>query len=178
MREVQSAPNRPLQQTRPVSGHYDSSRQVVLLARPPLNFTVGPEVPTHMVNLQAHRALLDRVLRDYALEPGCLEIVPDVQAWCHSNNVEEENPWRSAKCFYSEDGCHIVMCEVLTDSMIASGKNAMESKGFATEVATLDTDVKYLVHLMLHEIGCFTLQTSEQEARDAWAFREMARYVA
>jgi len=131
-----------------------------------------------MVNVQAHRSLLDRMLSDYALEPECLEIVPDVQAWCRSRNMEERNPWRSAKCLYSKDGCHIVMCETLTDSMIASAKSAMELKGFEAEVATLDTEVKYLVHLMLHEIGCFTLQTSEQEARDAWAFREMSRYVA
>ena len=131
-----------------------------------------------MVDVRAHRSLLDRMLREYALEPKCLEIVPDVQAWCETNNIEERNPWRSAKCFYSKDGCHIVLCETLTDSMIASAKSLMAENGFETEVATLDTDVKYLVHLMLHEIGCFTLQTSEQRARDTWAFREMSHYVA
>lgn len=124
-----------------------------------------------------HRQLLDRMLADYALDPACLEIVPDVQVWCHANNIEERSPWRSAKCFYSQDGCHIVMCEVLTDYMISSAKSAMQVNGFALEITTLDTDVKYLVHLMLHEIGCYTLQTSEQHARDEWAFSEMARYV-
>src|SRR5262245_31271558 len=83
-----------------------------------------------MVNVRDHRPMLDRILKDHGLNPASLEIVPDVQAWCRSNNIDERNPWRSAKCFYSKEGCHIVMCEILTDSMISSAKTAMELSGF------------------------------------------------
>jgi len=118
------------------------------------------------------------MLVHYGLSPECLEIVPDVQAWCVANGVDEQSPWRAAKCFYSPSSCHIVMRDEQTDSMISSAKGAMLYRGFADELESLDSDRKYLVHLMLHEIACFTLQTSEQERRDAWAFQQMHCHAA
>jgi hypothetical protein len=131
-----------------------------------------------MIAVNEHRALLNRMLEHYGLSPECLEVVPDVQKWCENNGVEERNPWRAAKCFYGPDGCHIVMCEELHDHMISSAKSAMELNGFERDLVALDSDEKYLVHLMLHEIACFTLQTSEQEARDRWAFQELSNHAA
>lgn len=131
-----------------------------------------------MITVNKHRELLDRILKHYGLYPECLELVPDVQAWCTNQNIEERNPWRAAKCFYSPDGCRIVMCEEIHDHTISSAKSAMELNGFENDLPALDSDEKYLIHLMLHEIGCFTLQTSEQVARDRWAFKEMSKHAA
>lgn len=131
-----------------------------------------------MISVLNHRELLDRILEYYGLTPECLEVVPDVQVWCKEHNIEERNPWRAAKCCYSATGCHIVMCEELHDHMISSAKSAMEMNGFEEELSALDSDEKYLIHLMLHEIGCFTLQTSEQKPRDRWAFQELHVHAA
>ena len=50
--------------------------------------------------------------------------------------------------------------------MIASAESAMDlQRAFDGKVATLDSDRKYLVHLILHEIAYFMLNTPEQEPR-------------
>jgi hypothetical protein len=125
-----------------------------------------------------HREMLDRILRDHGLQPQNLELVPDVQAWCRKRDIEEKNPNRQAKCFPKQDGtCHIVMLDHLSDDLIVGGKGGMLMNGFMSEVASLDTDVKYLAHLMLHEVACYVLRTTDQEPRDAWAFERVARYA-
>ena len=125
-----------------------------------------------------HREMLGKILRDYGLQPETLELVPDVQAWCRQHDVEETNPNRQAKCFRKRDGAyHIVMLDHLADDLIASGKDGMLLNGFMSEVDGLDTDVKYLAHLMLHEVACYVLGTTEQEPRDTWAFERVGRYA-
>ena len=120
--------------------------------------------------------MLDRILKEHGLTPANLELVPNVQAWCQERGVEERNPNRQAKCFLNSNGtCHIVMVDVLTDDAIAGGKGGM--LGFLSEIEKLDTDVKYLAHLMLHEVACHVLGTTEQEARDAWAFERVSLYA-
>jgi len=69
------------------------------------------------------------------------------------------------------------MADALTDDAIWSGKAAMECRGFMSEAATLDTDKKYLAHLMLHEVACHVLRRTDQESRDTWAFERVSRYV-
>lgn len=122
--------------------------------------------------------MLDYILQDHGLCSDNLELVPDIQAWCQQHDVEERNPNRQAKCFLKHDGtCHIVMLDQLTDDLIASGKGRMFVNGFVSEVESLDTDVKYLAHLILHEVACYVLRTTEQAARDTWAFERVGRYA-
>ncbi len=107
-----------------------------------------------------------------------LELAPDIHAWCRNHGIEETNPNRQAKCFLKHDGtCHIVMLDHLPDDFIASGKGGMLMNGFISEVESLDTDIKYLAHLMLHEVACHVLRTTEQESRDTWAFERVGRYA-
>ena len=126
-----------------------------------------------------HRELLNRILADHELGPDTLELVPNVQAWCRTNKLDEKNPDRQAKCLCrrSDGACHIVMLDFLSDDAIAGGKADMEAYGFWAEVATLDSDIKYLVHLMLHEVACYVLGTTEQLPRDKWAFERVSRYA-
>jgi len=131
-----------------------------------------------MIRASDNRALLDEILARYGLSPSCLNIVSDLKVWCQSNGINESGSSRAAKCFNTPEGCCIVMQDEQTDSMIASAKGAMNvRRGFDAMVATLDSDRKYLIHLMLHEIAFFILQTAEQEPRDDWAFHEMAAHA-
>jgi hypothetical protein len=100
-----------------------------------------------------------------------------VAKWCREKGVEENNPFRHAKCSLFEKACHIVMVDALTDDAISSGKAAMEFRGFESEVAALNTDKKYLVHLMLHEVACHVLRCTDQASRDRWAFDRFSRYA-
>ena len=59
--------------------------------------------------------------------------------------------------------------------MIRSAKALMVLDGFEVEVARLDTNESYLTHLVLHEIACFVLQSTDQRVRDEWAFSELAK---
>src|SRR4051812_13820209 len=102
------------------------------------------------ITVTDHREMLNRILQDHGLTAVNLELVRNVQAWCHQRGIEEQNPDRQAKCFLSSNGsCHIVMLDVLTDDAIGGGKGGMLMHGFMTEVEKLDTDVKYLAHLLL-----------------------------
>jgi hypothetical protein len=125
-----------------------------------------------------HRGLLNRILADHGLSADTLELVPDVQRWCPANETEESNPFAQAKCLCRSDGaCHIVMVDVLTEDAINGGKGRMDALGLMHEVAGLDTEVKYLTHLMLHEVACHVLGTTEQLPRDKWAFDRLNRYA-
>ena len=128
-----------------------------------------------MIRANDHRALLDRMLAHYDLPASCLEIVPDAFAWCEARGIKGHSPHRAAVCFMDER--HIVMQDEQTDDMIASSNSAMFYRGFLDAFEILDTDVKALVHLMLHEIACIVLRTTEQKPRDEWAFREMVRFA-
>lgn len=132
-----------------------------------------------MLRVAEHRQVLDRILADVGLASDALELVPDVQEWCHANGVEENHPFRQAKCLCrtSDRGCHIVMVQVLTDEMISGGKAGMMCRGFSHEVKKLDSDEKYLVHLMLHEVACHVLGSIAQEPRDPWAFERVSTYA-
>ena len=85
------------------------------------------------------------------------------------------NSFRAAKCLCrSSDGdFHIIFKEEQSDDMISSAKLTMEGYGFVNEVKKLDSDLKYLEHLILHEISCKLLNEKEQKPRDEWAFKEM-----
>ena len=130
-----------------------------------------------MIRASEHRELLDRMLTHYGLPSAALEVVPDVPAWLVAKGRERDKATRAAKCFYGPQGCEIVMRDEQTDDMLRSQKDGMFVRGFEDVHAILDTDLKALVHLMLHEIACFTLQTSDQEARDEWAFAELAKHL-
>lgn len=132
-----------------------------------------------MLRVAEHLQLLHRMLNDYGLPASTLEVVPSVQAWSHAQGIAERNPFRTAKCLCrSADGaCHIVIAAEISDDQIHSGKNGMECQGFEQEVQALASDRAYLVHLMLHEIACHVLATTEQRPRDEWAFVEMVKYA-
>lgn len=80
---------------------------------------------------------------------------------------------RPAKCFYTRDRCYIVIAAIQTDDVIASSKDRMLAEGFGAELELLNSDLMYLKHLVLHEIAAFKLQTSDQVARDRWAFEQL-----
>jgi hypothetical protein len=130
------------------------------------------------ITVSEHRELLIRVLTHYGLSPDCLEIVPDVQVWCKSNGFEEPGQWRVAKCFFLPRGFHIVMRDELTDERIDSLTVAIGLIGFEQEIDVLDSDEKFLLHLLLHQIGCYVLRTPDQFPRDQWAFNELSKHAA
>ena len=118
------------------------------------------------------------MMMDYDLRVEWLKIVPSVQEWCRKNEIEEDNPFRIAKCICRTDGTRdIVFAEELTDDMIQSAKGSMMFRGFISGVESLDTDSKFLIHTVLHEIACPVLKTIDQVSRDKWAFDQMAKYA-
>jgi hypothetical protein len=129
-----------------------------------------------MITASEHLPLIHRLLKRYGLEPDCIEIAPNVREWCRTNDVDETNPHRAAKCFRGENFFLIVLCDVQSDQMIASAKSLMELNGFEDEVARLRTDHDYLTHLLLHEIACYALNSVGQDERDKWAFNQMLKF--
>jgi hypothetical protein len=131
-----------------------------------------------MIRVGEHRNFIIKMLADYNLREEWLAIVPSVQEWCQTKGIEEDNPFRIAKCICRSDGTRdIVFADKLTDAMIQSAKGSMVCRGFLSEVESLDTDFKFLVHTVLHEIACPELKTIDQATRDKWAFAHMERYA-
>ena len=52
----------------------------------------------------------------------------------------------------------------------------MEFQGFFDEVRRLSSLKVNLLHLLLSEIACHMLKTTEQTARDSWAFAELGKH--
>ncbi len=124
-------------------------------------------------SVSASLATVHEILARYGVSPEWLEVVPDVQEWCHKHRILEPSPFRAAKCFVAEGRCHMVMRDERTDAMIRSAKQLMEFNGFEEEVKLLVDDNTCLLHLVLHEIACFKLNVIDQDARDRWAFNEL-----
>jgi hypothetical protein len=126
-----------------------------------------------VIDARDSRRDIDALLVSHAIPVEWLDVVEDVQAWCTENSIEDDNPFRPAKCFYTVDRCYILIAAVQTDEVIASSKDRMRRDGFGVELGLLTSDSMYLKHLVLHEIAAFKLQTSDQLARDRWAFEQL-----
>ena len=132
----------------------------------------------NMIQVTEHRIFIEKMLMDYNLKREWLKIVPSIQEWCQKNDVEEDHPFRIAKCICRTDGTRdLLFAEELTDDMISSAKGSMMIRGFVSEVPLLDTDFKFLIHTVLHEIACPVLRTIDQVTRDEWAFAQMKKYA-
>jgi len=132
----------------------------------------------NMIRVSEHREFIEKMLKDYNLRVEWLKIVPSIQEWCLKNGIEEDNLFRIAKCICRKDGTRdIVFAEELTDDMIHSAKGSMIFRGLLSDVESLDTDLKFLIHAVLHEIACPVLKTIDQVSRDEWAFVQMKKYA-
>jgi hypothetical protein len=131
-----------------------------------------------VIRVSDHRFGINRVLAHYGLLPETLEVVPSVSEWCRANGVAEETVGRMAKCLcnWEKGECRIVMCEAFSQAAFDGANLVMEMHGFVDEVRKLDSPRQNLLHLLLHEIACHTLRTTEQAPRDTWAFAEMAKH--
>ena len=131
-----------------------------------------------MIRVREYKKLIEKMLTDYDLPEESLIIVPNIQEWCSKEGHEEKNPFRIAKCICKADGTReIVFVEEITEHMISSAKGYMEFIGLSLEVSCLDTDYKFLIHSVLHEIACPVLKTIDQYERDKWAFVQMEKYA-
>ena len=128
-----------------------------------------------MIKVYEYRPLIQSILKRYGIPIEYFELTHDIRVWCRERGIEERNSARAAKCFADAKTCHIVMREEQTAAMIRSAKDSMMLDGFEVEVSKLTTNESYLSHLLLHEIACFVLQTTEQKTRDEWAFSELLK---
>ncbi len=127
-----------------------------------------------MIRISSHRQLIEQLLQRHGLSPTDLEIVPDVATYSRANGIQDENPFRPAKCFWRSTGaCHIVLREEMSNEMIESVKSALSFSGFNDELHRIATDEGFVRHTVLHEIACHVLRTADQETRDRWAFGQM-----
>jgi hypothetical protein len=131
-----------------------------------------------IIHVADHRSAIDRVLTYYGLAPEMLEVVPSVFDWCRTRGIREENVNRMAKYFCHGDKgeCRIVMRESFSQRELDNVNFAMEFRGFFDDVRKLSSMKLTLLHLLLHEIACHTLKTTDQNRRDTWAFAELAKH--
>lgn len=130
-----------------------------------------------MIRPGDHRQHIDLLLDRYGLKPNSFAIVESVQRWCQGHGIEEDNPRRIAKCLCRRaDGTwHVVMAAEICDDMIDSVKSLMLLQGFSEEVDSLEMDLDFLTHTVLHEIACHVLGVTEAKPRSKWAFEQLSR---
>ncbi len=117
------------------------------------------------------RAIAERY--DFPLEE--IEAVTDIKQWCDERGIEENNPWRVAKCLRNRESgkYRILLVAEITPEMQNSVLAAMEFRGFGSEVPTLKAADKFLEHLLLHEIAHAMNPNWEESECDSWAFNEL-----
>jgi len=83
-----------------------------------------------------------------------------------------------AQCFCArnKNECRIVMCDSFSQREFDNLNFAMEFQGFFDEIRKMSSLKINLLRLLLREIACHTLGTTEQVARDTWAFVEMTKH--
>jgi len=131
-----------------------------------------------VIDVRAYRVSIDRVLAHYDLPPRSVELVPSVLEWRRKRGLSEQDPESMSHCFYDENAgaCRIVIRDFVTERELDNASFAMEFRGFLDDVRRLTSTELKLLHLLLREIACHTLRTTEQRAREAWAFAELGKH--
>ena len=130
------------------------------------------------IDVVAHSEEINRLLVRYELQVGTVELVENIQSWCRDHGEEESNPFRAGKTFHGPPP-HILLAKVITPVMVAAVTGGMlvrpGLRSFFQKTLELSGDgIRFLRHLVLHEIGHATGIRDEDEC-DAWAFGELAK---
>jgi hypothetical protein len=135
------------------------------------------------VRVADYRPAVNCVLSHYGLTPESLELVASVEDWRQENCIMDEtdaSASRPAICIlkWAKTGVfHVVMRETLSRHTLAGIDCVLRHYGFDDEVRKLLTsDGLRLLHLLLHEIAGYVLNTLDQVPRDTWAFEEMDKH--
>ena len=129
------------------------------------------------ITTESYRSIIECLMKENGIPPDSLMIVDDVEQWCVDQGIikrSEYYPFRAAKCLYSKalDRFMILVSRCITDGMKASIKGCVFMKFGDQYRKVLDNDLKFLQHLVLHEIA-HTKGLSEEEC-DRWAFDKLA----
>ncbi|HEX9071257.1 MAG TPA: hypothetical protein VF852_04825 [Pseudolabrys sp.] len=131
-----------------------------------------------VIRVADHREAINRVLAHYGLGPDALEVVPSVFDWCKTNGVPGDHIGRMAICLcnWETGACRIAMREQFSGTDFENANAAMLVRGFRDELDRLNTSENCLLHLLLHEVACHVIKSTEQVPRDTWAFAELDKH--
>lgn len=132
------------------------------------------------ININTYKGLINKILSKYNLSLENILIIDhniSFSEYCKNNSINienlEENPNRlamSTKDRISKKP-YIFIKEVLDDQFIYDAKIRIgiynKIRGFE-----LKTDIKFLTHLILHEIA-HTKNIVDEDEADEWAFEQM-----
>jgi hypothetical protein len=119
--------------------------------------------------------LLKRVLQNHGLPKDTVMVVDSIYDWCHQHGLSEGNPNRTAKAIRTiETGKFtILLPKIIREDMIDSVKGGFPIRGHYSNAEQLDSQEKFLMHLLLHEIAEIKGEGSNERERDEWAFNQM-----
>lgn len=128
------------------------------------------------IRVKDYQDLVFDLLKRHGLGPETLKPVPSVYDWAKKERVPESKLCRVSRAVRRRHNGKplIVVCEEITKCQISSVLDRMKHPriGLYSKAVQLDTNEKFLTHLILHEIAHLTQCLKEDEA-DEWAFAQM-----
>ncbi len=122
-----------------------------------------------------HAEMVQKHLAAHGLPTDTVCYTDNIQSWCAQNEPEirEDNPWRLAKAVYRSDGRRaILLLDPIPAQVVQSQVYQLKLAGWG-QAEQLTTEVRFLEHLVLHEIGHFVTDSASDRDADKWAFEEM-----
>jgi hypothetical protein len=118
---------------------------------------------------------LNTLVSKYEFPLENIEVVPNIQEWCKTKGLVEDNPFRIGKCLKNRttEKYKILLVSEITDDMQSSVLGGMLLSHDEDETDIL-LDPKYFVtHLLLHEIAHARNGSWTEYECDKWAFNEI-----
>lgn len=126
------------------------------------------------IDVEQYRDHLERLLATLGEGEWTLLTVDSVEDWAASVNLPPRGIFIPAMAARASDGRRfIVIRRLLSDDIQGSVLGRFLIKGYGDQPELKDP-VRFLEHLVLHEVAHHVLDTDEEEPCDAWAFSRMS----
>ena len=129
------------------------------------------------IDVEQHRDHLERLLADLGEGEWVLQIVDSVEDWAESANLPQRRILIPAMAVRASDGRRIVVVRhLLTDDIQNDVLGGFLIRGHGDQPELKDP-VRFVEHLVLHEVAHHVLDTGDEDTCDAWAFSKMVGRV-
>ena len=125
------------------------------------------------IEVEQHRDHLERLLTNLGEGDWALQIVDSVEDWAASVNLPQRRVLIPAMAVRASDGRRIVVVRrLLTDVIQKAVLDGFLFRGQGDQPG-LEDPLRFVEHLVLHEVAHHVLDTDDEEPCDAWAFSKM-----
>ncbi|SRR6266550_1622388 len=130
------------------------------------------------IDVEQHREHIERLLANLGEGEWTLLTVDAVEDWAASVKLPQRDVFIPAMAVRASDGRRfVVIRRLLTDDIQGSVLGRFLIRGYGDQPELKDP-LRFLDHLVLHEVAHHVLDTDKEEPCDSWAFSKMPGHVS